>query len=181
MRSPHGSHEVIRLLAALVATGMLEPVPVVISSDEHQILRDGPEPSPSVRGRRLPIWWIVAAAFAFVIIFGSLGLLLSRGSGRADEAPDEGRWGIAVDFGCEPEDLRRVYEKYNEDRKNLQMITVTVDDQECGRLVWGEYGSQAAADEAIKTVPESLIWRGFTPHSVKLAQSEEPGDSDDEG
>jgi len=41
-RSPHGQEEVIRLLAALVATGMLEPVPVAASTDEVDLASRGP-------------------------------------------------------------------------------------------------------------------------------------------
>ena len=66
-RSTHDPDEVVRLLAALVVTGILEPEPALLVSGDVDLLPvDEDEISPR---RQIPVTWIVAAAAALVATF----------------------------------------------------------------------------------------------------------------
>ena len=84
-RSNHGSGEVLRLLAALVVTGILEPeTPLHISDDVDLLpaeeLTDGSK-------RRIPVSWILGAAAALFIVLAVILFIMIRSS---DPEPVQG-------------------------------------------------------------------------------------------
>lgn len=173
LRSPHGTDDILRLLAALIATGMLEPVPVAAASDDLDLIPREAEPEEVLR-RPLPIGWIAAGAVLIVVLLGIISLILSRSHEPPPAVPD-GTWAIVVDFGCEPADLQRVLRKQGQNPRSLQVITIDVGGQECGHLVWSSFGSQEQAQQAIADIPEPFVQEDFEPHPIKISDSAEPG------
>jgi hypothetical protein len=171
-RSPHQMDEVLRLLGALVASGMLEPVPVALPSHDVELISTSvPEEEP--RHKRLPIAWIMVGLVAVAAILGALGYFLT-GSREEPLVEESGSWGLVVDMGCEPQDLQRVLKRAEENPKTLRAIRASLEEgEECWRLVWGEYPSKALAEEALQSLPANLVRDGFEPHSVEL-QPEPP-------
>jgi hypothetical protein len=169
-RSPHGQPEVLRLLAALVATGMLEAIPVVRHSEEMDLLADAlPEAQPA--RKRLPVGWIMAGAAALAVILAVLGLVLSRAAPEGDAAqPETGTWGVVIDMGCDPQDLQRMLKKRNEHPKVLRPLPVTPGSDDCIRLVWGSFPSRSEAEKQLLSVPRALQRDGFEPHVVLIAE-----------
>jgi hypothetical protein len=173
LRSPHDSHEILRLLAALVATGMLEPIPVAPVSDDLELL---PHENPDeVLRRPLPIGWIVAGAALLVTLLGLISIMLGRDPQSSPPAETEGTWSLAIDLGCEPADLQRVLARQSQNPKTLRVVNVNHDGQECGRLVWRSFSSREEAEEAIDEIPSSFIQDGFDPHPVRMTDPGEPG------
>ena len=173
-RSPHGPDEVVRLLAALVATGILEPEPaLMVSGDIDLIPVDEGEKS---RRRRLPVPWIIAAAAVLVI---ALVVLIWMMSGSKTTAADEIvaasgiEWGLVIDMGCEPQDLQRVLKKAQNNPKAVRPVAIDSGDGEpCWQLVWGRFPSREAAEEATGKIPGGLSQQGFEPHSIELTGEE---------
>lgn len=174
-RSEHGADEVVRLLAALAVTGILEPEPALVVHDEVELL-----PSVEVgerRRRRLPVSWIVIAAVVLVLTLAVIAWLVGRGGSDAPaETVGSGpgvRWGLVLDMGCEPQDLQRVLKKA---QQNPEVLTpVSVDNgggQPCWQLVWGRFSSRQAAEQAIRDIPTPLREAGFEPHAVELTGDE---------
>jgi hypothetical protein len=170
--SPHGEQEVLRLLAALVATGMLEPVPVVTSAADLDILQtELPDIEPS--SRRLPMWWIVIAAAVVLVVLGYFGLRMRQTTPEPPvAAPQEGgRWALVVDMGCEPEELQRILRKAREHPKVLQPLAADEESGEpCWRLAWGDFANREAAEAQISEVPASLRREGFDPHAIEVPE-----------
>ena len=119
-RSPHGSDEVIRLLAALIATGMLEPVPVVTPATEVDLLPDGFPDEQPVR-RRLRVGWILIIAAAIGVVAVVAAILIARVLASGSTRP-QSSWGVVVDMGCEPQDLQRVLRKANQQPQTLRAV-----------------------------------------------------------
>ena len=173
-RSTHGPDEVVRLLAALAATGILEPEPaLVVSGDIDLIPVDEGEKS---RRRRVPVPWIVAAVAALVI---ALVVLIWMMSGSKTTAADEAvaasdiKWGLVIDMGCEPQDLQRVLKKAQNNPKAVRPVAIDSGESEpCWQLVWGRFPSRQAAEEAIGEIPGGLSQQGFEPHSIELTGEE---------
>jgi len=164
--SPHQPDEVLRLLGALVAAGMLEPVPVALTA-RHLELSSTPVPEDETKPRRLPVGWIVAALAVVGIALGVLGYFLA--GSRGAQVEEVGTWGIVVDMGCEPQDLQRVLKRAEENPTSLRAVRATLDQgNECWRLVWGAYPSKSLADEALQSLPDNLVRGGFQPHSMEL-------------
>ena len=173
-RSTHGPDEVVRLLAALAATGILEPEPaLVVSGDIDLIPVDEGEKS---RRRRVPVPWIVAAVAGLVI---ALVVLIWMMSGSKTTAADEAvaasdiKWGLVIDMGCEPQDLQRVLKKAQNNPKAVRPVAIDSGESEpCWQLVWGRFPSRQAAEEAIGEIPGGLSQQGFEPHSIELTGEE---------
>jgi hypothetical protein len=173
-RSTHGPDEVVRLLAALAATGILEPEPaLVVSGDIDLIPVDEGEKS---RRRRVPVPWIVAAVAGLVI---ALVVLIWMMSGSKTTAADEAvaasdiKWGLVIDMGCEPQDLQRVLKKAQNNPKTVRPVAIDSGEGEpCWQLVWGRFPSREAAEEAIGEIPGGLSQQGFEPHSIELTGEE---------
>lgn len=168
-RSPHGREEVIRLLAALVVTGMLEPVPVASSAENVDLIdRPAAHPDQATR-RRLPVWWVLAAVVLLSLALALAGFALLRGGEPAPEVVTGGSWTLVVDMGCEPTELQRVLQKANQHPKELRAVRASLQaDDPCWRLVWGRFSSESAAAAASGRVPQGFLRDGFTPHPLRL-------------
>jgi hypothetical protein len=173
-RSTHGADEVVRLLAALVITGILEPEPaLVVGSDVDLLPVDEDEEFPR---RRVPVAWIVAAAAALAVALIVL-IWMMTGSERtaADEnvaASDIG-WGLVIDMGCEPQDLQRVLKKAQDNPKVVRPVAIDSGEGEpCWQLVWGRFPNRAAAEGATEAIPNGLSQQGFEPHPIELTGEE---------
>lgn len=179
--SSHHPEEVVRLVAALVVTGVLEanePSPVE-ELDWTGADLDLEEP---VR-RKIPTWMLGAAAVLIVVVLALVSWLAFGGddSGPA-EAAAQGDWGIVVEMGCEPEDLQRMLRKRNQERKSLRTVKADpTSGDTCFRLVWGSFGTESAAEEAVAGIPAGLVEEGFEPHVIEVVDEATDGELGDEG
>jgi hypothetical protein len=171
-RSPHGAGEVMRLLAALVITGILEPETPSLHPREVDLLPA--EPPPEVPQRKLPVTWIAAAAAALVIILAGLAYLLNPGESNPAVAVGSGNeWALVIDRGCEPQDLQRVLKKAQQNPKILRPVAADMGEGEpCWRLVWGRFPTSEAAETAVTEIPADLRQQGFDPHAIQLTGEE---------
>jgi hypothetical protein len=177
-RSPHGSSEVIRLLAALVATGMLEPVPVS-EQDERRDLLTIDLPDEEATRLKLPARWIGAAAVLLALLLIVLAIVFLRPTNPPVETETSASWGLVVDMGCEPPELQRVLKKARQHPTDLRPVQVdTGDGEPCWRLVWGRFPSREAAENELEKIPDSMLLEGFDPHPVELPP-DEPGRGSD--
>jgi hypothetical protein len=180
-RSNHGSGEVLRLLAGLVVTGILEPETPLHISDDVDLLPA--EEMTDGSKRHIPVSWILGAAAALFILLAVILFIMMRPS---DSEPVQGvsgesdlTWSLVIDLGCEPQDLQRVLKKAQENPKVVRPVAADVGDVEpCWRLVWGRFSSRAAAESAIDGIPDELLQQGFDPHPIELTGEElEPATS----
>jgi hypothetical protein len=169
--SNHGTAEVMRLLAGLVVTGILEPeTPLHISDDVDLLPVEEVAPGPR---RRLPVPWILGAAAVVLIALSLMVFIMTRGG---DSEPVQGgpsggelSWALVIDMGCEPQDLQRVLKKAQENPKVLRPVAADSGDGEtCWRLVWGRFSSRESAEAATDGIPDDLLRQGFEPHAIEL-------------
>jgi hypothetical protein len=173
--SNHGAGEVLRLLAGLVVTGILEPeTPLHISDDVDLLPAEEIAAGPK---RRIPITWIVAAAAGLFIVLVVI-LFIMTGSGGSEPAGGTAgsgdlAWALVIDLGCEPRDLQRVLRKAQENPKVVRPIAADSGDGEtCWRLVWGRFSTRESAEAATDGIPEELLQQGFEPHPIELTGEE---------
>ncbi len=168
--SSTGPAEVVNLLAALVATGMIEP-----RSLEHAT--HDPEPSrfvlpdPDAQRRTIPIWSLLAALAALLVVIVLLAAWWNHSPKQDEEltAVAGPEWTLVVDMGCEPQELQRVLKKFRENSQELKPLAADAGDgSPCWRLVWGQFPDREAADAAISEIPEDLLMDGFEPHSIEI-------------
>jgi hypothetical protein len=160
--SPHGRDMALRLLAAATGAGLTEASPRVA---EPPLPQEG-ETEEAVGGaaRRFWRWLVVLLLLAAVAVV----IALARPWERHDRAGSGGPWGIAVDMGCQPTEVERLYRRQGQDRDNLRLSKFANGRETCFRLVWGHYRDRPAAEQAMKTLPDSVIGRGFAPHVVMV-------------
>jgi hypothetical protein len=176
-RATHDEGEVLRLLAALVVTGILEPEPAMLLGADMDLLpEEKEERSPR---RRVPVVWIAAAAAALIIMLLVIAFVMTRSEGSREiasakvSATPALRWALVVDMGCEPQDLQRVLKKAQENPKIVRPVAADSGNGEpCWRLVWGRFADQAAAEAAVQEIPAELRREGFDPHPVELSGEE---------
>ena len=177
-RSPHGSEEVGRLMAALVAAGLLEPVPVAAFGDLGESVAPLRLEEQASRGLVPRRWWIAVAVAVFVVIVAVAGIVLTN---RSQEPAAQGRWGIVVDTGCQPQDLQRILRKAGQHPGELTAQRRDLSGGEpCWQLVWGDYASPDAAKAAAGSVPDTLVHEGLTPSVVALTRSDGQAERDGE-
>jgi hypothetical protein len=182
--SSHGAAEVLRLLAGLVVTGILEPETPLQISDDVDLLPV--EAATDETRHRIPVQWIVAAAAVLVIVLLVIAFAMTR---SGDSAPIESAtgggelsWALVIDMGCEPQDLQRVLRKAQENPKVLRPVAADAGDGEpCWRLVWGRFSSRQSAEAATDGIPDDFLRQGFDPHPIELTGEEleapaSPGD-----
>lgn len=169
-RSPHGPGEVVNLLAALVAAGMLEPVPIAEAADELEPVPVLVPPDVEPARRRLPVWVLVAALAAVVVILVLIAALWQRPNGTAAAPTASGpEWGLVVDMGCEPQELQRVLKKSHQYSKELLPLAAeAAEGSPCWRLVWGRFPDRESASRAVPDIPAKLRLEGFSPHPIEL-------------
>ena len=174
-RSEHGAGEVLRLLAALVVAGILEPEPsLTLGGDVDLLPDDDLEERPR---RRIPVGWILGAAAVLLVLLAAIAWLVSRPgaevAGEADASRAGHHWALVVDMGCEPQDLQRVLKKAQQNPKALRPVSVEArGDKPCWQLVWGSFTSREAAERAAGDLPGNVLERGFEPHPIELTGDE---------
>ncbi len=179
-RSPHPRDHVLRLLAALTASGLLEPVPVAEpepSEPTFEPARETPAKEPPPRTvRRLPPRLVAAAAVALVLVLVALALALRHHGSPVVDAP--GSWGVVVDMGCEAVDYERMLRKVRKHPHELRAVKAGGEGEEpCWRLVWGEYPSREQATSAVKSIPADALADGFSPHVISLGHGPDGGEA----
>jgi hypothetical protein len=173
--SNHGAGEVLRLLAGLVITGILEPeTPLHISDDVDLLPAEEIAAGPR---RQLPISWILGAAAALFVVLALILFIMTRSNGsepvQGVESGDVLAWSLVIDMGCEPQDLQRVLKKAQENPKVVRPIAAdTGEGEPCWRLVWGRFSSREAAAAATSGIPRELLQQGFEPHPIELTGEE---------
>lgn len=160
--SAHGRDTALRLLAAATGAGLTEASPRVA---ELPLPQDG-EAQEAIGGasRRFWRWFVLVLLLAAIAVV----IALARPWERHDRAGSGGPWGIAVDMGCQPTEVERLYRRQGQDRDNLRLSKFANGRETCFRLVWGHYRDRQAAEQAMKTLPASVIGRGFAPHVVMV-------------
>jgi len=170
-RSPHDVDEVVRLLAGLVVTGILEPEPASLITGDVDLLPA--EPLPEAPRRRLPVTWIAAAAAVLVIVLASIAYVVHRSDGTVEQAAAGSAWALVIDMGCEPQDLQRVLNKARQHPKALRPVAADLAEGDpCWRLVWGSFATREAAEAAVGKIPPDMQGRGFEPHAIELTGEE---------
>ncbi len=172
-RSPHGVAEVRRLLAALVAAGLLEAVPVATPAADVTLIPPaavGLESDQPPR-RRLTAFWIGAGLVVAAAILGYVGLRLVAPTPTPPlvVAPGQPVWGLVVDMGCEAGDIQRLLKKAKAHAEEVQPVAAADPTHDpCWRLTWGRFPNQAAALAQVERIPRGLRRDGFAPHAIQL-------------
>jgi hypothetical protein len=159
--SPHGREVALTLLSAAVGAGLAEPV----TKAPEAPLSPQP-PSFAVRPRRRRVWPAVVLVLLALAVLAVVLLWLRPWQART-VAGGGGPWAIAVDAGCQPAELERLYRRQERDRINLRVVPLGVGGEKCYRLVWGRFPDRAAAERAAGALPGELVARGFPPQVVR--------------
>lgn len=162
--SPHGRDVALRLLAAAAGAGLVEAVSRVAETPLSTV----PEPAFALAPRRR--LWPRIVLVALLVIAAAL-LLYFRPWEGASVAGGGGPWAVAVDGGCQPAELERLYRRQEQDKANLRVVPFGHGDGQCYRLVWGHFPSEAAAKDASSRLPSGIVARGFPPHVVRVEGS----------
>ncbi len=184
--SDHDPAEVERLLAALVATGMLEAAPMRRPVTMPDLAADPAEDqgdAETAPARRLPVAWIgLAVAVVAVLLTVAVWWMNRQAPAKPEPASDGSSWGLVVDLGCEPEELQRVLRKARQHPSELRPVVADPGaGEKCWRLVWGTFESKTDAEAAIPRIPRSFAEPGFAPHAIRLPAAGEGGGAATEG
>ncbi len=158
--SPHGREVALTLLSAAVGAGLAESVTKV-----PEVALQPQPPTFAVRPRRRRLW--PAMALVVVAVAVAVAVLWLRPWQARTVAGGGGPWAIAVDGGCQPAELERLYRRQERDRVNLRVVPFGKGDEKCYRLVWGRFPDREAAEQAAGKLPAETVARGFPPHVVK--------------
>lgn len=162
--SPHGRDMALRLLAAAVGAGIAEAAPRVAEVTFATPLAVEAPPRP----RRRRWWpWVVAA---LVVIGAVAALLLALPRSESVVVVRGGPWGLAIDGGCQPAELERLYRKQEQDKASLRVVPYGQGSEQCFNLVWGGFATREAAQAAQPQVPSALVARAFVVHAVHAEQ-----------
>jgi hypothetical protein len=159
--SPHGREVALRLLAAAVGAGLAEASDRIVDRPLMEVA--SPLPEPSAHHRR---WWLVLLAVlvvgiaAAVLVYKPWLLTKSAGTG--------GPWAVAVDGGCQPAELERLYRRQEQDKTNLRVVPFGRAPDQCYRLVWGHFPTKEEAEDAKPSLGDATVARGFVAHVVKV-------------
>ncbi len=173
-RSPQARDDVLKLLAALTASGMLEAVRAA-APDQAPILVADPEPQAGLDRetptlRLSPLLVLAAAAVIAAIAIATWWFGFRDGS-PPPATEITGHWAVAVDLGCEPHEYRRLLQVARR-HDDVRPIALTGSNDEgdgtCWRLVWGDFPTISEAEDAINSVPDAILREGFEPHVVEI-------------
>jgi len=180
--SSHHPDEVVRLVAALVATGILEASEPVILSEDLEWPGTEFDEEESAR-KKIPGWMIAAAAGLLLIVIVIIAFVVMRGGGEDESVvAGSGDWGVVVEMGCEPQDLQRMLRKRNTERKALRTVKADpTNGDTCFRLVWGSFPTREVAEEAVGDIPSALVEDGFQPHVIEVTTTDDDGATGIEG
>jgi len=159
--SPHGRDVALRLLGAATAAGLVEAVVKVAEIP----LRTAQPPRFGVAPRRRFWPWALLVA---VLVAAVAALAVLRPWERANLVGGGGPWAVAVDGGCQPAELERLYRRQEQDKLNLRVVPFGRGDSQCYRLIWGHFPSKDAAESVIPKLPANVTSRGFPPHVVRV-------------
>jgi len=159
--SPHGRDVALRLLAAAVGAGLAEASAGIA---DKPLLEVAPHFSAAAPKRRR-LW--PAMLLLLVVVLAAAALVYkpwvwTRTAGRG------GPWAVAVDGGCQPAELERLYRRQEQDKTALRVVPFGRGEDQCYRLVWGHFPSKEEAEDAKSRLPDGTAARGFVPHVVKV-------------
>jgi hypothetical protein len=161
--SPHGRELALRLLAAAAGAGLVESVTRIT---EVPLATTSPPRLAAVPRRRT---WLVVPV---VLVLAAAAVLLVLPSWRSPRVVGGGGpWAVAVDGGCQPAELERLYRRQEQDKVNLRVVPFGQGDGQCYRLIWGHFPSKEAAEGTISHLPAGTVARGFPPHVVRVEGS----------
>ena len=161
--SPHGKDTALRLLAAAVAAGLTEAAP-----RPHEVQFVPTAFGESEPRRKRGIWrWLLA-----LLLLGAAAVALyvvRPWSPRRVSGPG-GPWAIAVDGGCQPAELERLYRRQDKDPESFSVVPFGQGQgqEPCYRLVWGHFPTRQTAEQAVASLPPGVLTRGFAPHVVQV-------------
>jgi len=180
--SSHQPDEVVRLVAALVATGILEASEPAVPADDLEWPGTEFDDEEPLR-KKIPGWMIGAAAGLLLLVVVIIAFAMMRGGGESEPvAMGSGDWGVVVEMGCEPQDLQRMLRKRNLERKALRTVKADpTNGDTCFRLVWGSFLTKEAAEEAVGDIPSTLVEDGFQPHVIEVTNTDADGEPGIEG
>ncbi len=159
--SPHGRDLALRLLAAAAGAGLVEAVSRVAETP----LAASSAPRFTIAPQR-SVWPRVLMAIALVAAVTVL--LFTRPWERGPVVGGGGPWAVAVDGGCQPAELERLYRRQEQDKANLRVVPFGHGEGQCYRLIWGHFPSKEAAEATIPRLPAGVAARGFAPHVVRV-------------
>ena len=160
--SPHGRENALRLLAAAVAGGLAEQAPKL--ADIPFIASTVTAEAGRREGRRRFLrWFLTLLVVAALAVAAAVLRPWERFAGPGVAGP----WAIAVDGGCQPSEVERLYRRRDRDPANLRVVPFGRGEEQCYRLVWGGFADQRAAESAMATLPTGAVTRGFVPHVVR--------------
>ncbi len=158
--SPHGRSVALRLLAAAVGAGLVEGVTRIA---EVPLAATPPPRFTAPRRRRT--WPVVALILVAAVV---VVLVLLRPWAPPAVVGGGGPWAVAVDGGCQPAELERLYRRQERDKLNLRVVPFGKGDEQCYRLIWGHFPTKEAADSTIAHLPPGTVARGFPPHVIRV-------------
>jgi hypothetical protein len=163
--SPHQREMVLRLMAAAVGAGLVDATPrladVTIATGPPDAVGEVPQT------RRWAGWLLV------LIVLGAIAVALGVWRPWAPRARvgSGGPWAVAVDGGCQPAEVERLYRQQDRDRENYQVVPFGEGTERCYRLVWGHFPDRQTAEREMAKLPAGIVTRGFVPHVVKVESS----------
>lgn len=163
--SPHNRALVLRLLATAVGAGLVDASPRLTDV----VLPPASRPSePEPRPRRRWLAWM-----AVLVVIGATAVVLAvlQPWERRPTPPQEGQWAIAVDGGCQPAEVERLYRRQDANRGSFRVVPFGEGSGRCYRLVWGRFADRTAAEREMATLPEGVLTRGFVPHVVRVVET----------
>ena len=159
--SPHGRENALRLLAAAVGAGLIEAVSTVAEIPLNTASAPRFESAP-----RRKIWpWVL---LVMAIVAGIVALFVLRPWESGSVVGGGGPWAVAVDGGCQPAELERLYRRQEQDKVNMRVVPFGRGDAQCYRLIWGHFPSKESAEGMISHLPAGVTSRGFPPHVVRV-------------
>ncbi len=161
--SPHGRELALRLLAAAAGAGLVESATRI---SEVPLAATSPPRLAAVPRRRA--WFFV---LVILVLVAGVGLLVVRPWRSPEVVGGGGPWAVAVDGGCQPAELERLYRRQEQDKLNLRVVPFGQGNGQCYRLIWGRFPSKEAAEGTIARLPAGTVARGFPPHVVRVEGS----------
>ncbi len=162
--SPHNRVLVLRLLATAVGAGLVDASPRLAD-----VVLPPAEPIRATESapRRAWLAWILVLAATGVV---AAVLAVLRPWEESAAVTPHGPWAIAVDGGCQPAEVERLYRRQDANRGSFRVVPFGEGSERCYRLVWGRFPDRAAAEREMAALPDGVLTRGFAPHVVRTEE-----------